>query len=185
MARAAVSVTLLGAIACGPKVQIETSPFDEDLDRPRRAQVPAEAAPGPSANHLADQGPFTRSALLAHLDQGPGALLAALDLQAVVHNDQFVGWRVRSVDPSHPAARALAVDDVVTSVNGMAIGKPDEFMALWTALRNASTLDIALLRQQHPLTLRYPIAADASAAAAPANEHAPTAKTPNPGAAVQ
>jgi S1-C subfamily serine protease len=51
----------------------------------------------------------------------------------------------------------LQAGDVVTSVNGKPIEQPDQFMAVWTALRSSSELTVDVERDGTPRTLRWQI----------------------------
>src|SRR5262245_32875474 len=90
---------LLGLAACGPKVVMEPSPFEEDdpragdpaprAEEPTWEQLP-EAAPGPGSR----TGTVARADLQAVLAAGPGELLRSFEVTSELDGERFVGWRL-------------------------------------------------------------------------------------------
>ncbi|HPH67298.1 MAG TPA: hypothetical protein PLF40_16195 [Kofleriaceae bacterium] len=169
----AASLVMLG---CGPKVNVATNPFDEDLHaNAKEYERPASAPPSTAAPRTKlREGKIKRSALLAVLDAGPAAFLHDIDMVALHDEQNFHGWQLKQItSPSSPAALAdLALDDVVQAVNNMPIGRPDQWMTAWQALRTAPRLVIDLDRGGQQYLLQFDIENDVVAPAVPA----PTAK---------
>lgn len=183
------------ATACGPKV-VPASIVEEDdpraaaerarparsapaaLDGAAEAQTRPLAPPGAQAR----AGTIDRAALVRVLDAGPGALLRALEISPSFERDRFVGWRIdQIVDRASPlAAVDLAPGDVVLSVNGRPLARPEQVMAIWLALRTADELRCEVWRGSARLTLRFAIAPAAGPPAAAAG--APAAGAPAAGA---
>ncbi len=172
----AASLLLLG---CGPKVNVASNPFDEDLhanakdyDRPNtsaQGSAQGSATPAPTRTKLRE-GKIKRSALLAVLDAGPAMFLHDIDMVALHDEQNFQGWQLKQItSPTSPAALAdLALDDVVLAVNSMPIGRPDQWMTAWQALRTAPRLVVDLDRAGQQYVLQFDIENDVAPTAAPA-----------------
>ena len=172
--------------ACGPKV-VPSSIIEEDdpraglaLARDDRddqapddatggepaAPEPGVAAPSPVAarpvaapGSAARTGIIDRGELVRVLDAGPGALLRGLELSPFFEGTRFAGWRIdQIVDRGSPIARAdLAAGDVVRTVNGQMLARPEHVMAVWQALRTAPELRCEVWRGAAQLSLRFAI----------------------------
>ena len=100
----AASLVMLG---CGPKVNVATNPFDEDLHaNAKEYERPASAPPSTAAPRTKlREGKIKRSALLAVLDAGPAAFLHDIDMVALHDEQNFHGWQLKQItSPSSPAA---------------------------------------------------------------------------------
>ena len=100
-----------------------------------------------------------RQDLEAVLAQSPGYFLQHVETKPQFRGGHFHGWRLVSFFPGDPrfAGVDLQAGDVVTSVNGHPIEQPDQFMAVWTALRSSKELVVAVERDGAPRTLRWQI----------------------------
>ncbi len=167
MAARFVCVLLVFGGCAGPKAE---SPPPHEVEAPAESATPAdspappEAAPPPAAAAAATApaatgGGITRRELLSVLDQSPGAFLQHVDVTPRFGGGRFIGWRVVSFFPGD--ARFAAVDlqagDVVHTINGLPVEKPEQLMVVWQALRSATALEVALERNGVARTLRWPI----------------------------
>jgi len=122
---------------------------------------PASAAPAAGTGYAAAVPPGTipRSALEDARAAGAGVFMTRVDMSDVREGARFVGWRVRP----KPGGEALfgpgrlEPDDVVLRVNGLALGKPDEFMFAWETATAAREIRVELLRAGAPLTLSFEV----------------------------
>lgn len=150
------------AAACGPKVNVEPSPYEEDDPR-ASAEAPRpptwDELPVAPATPAAREGTMTRAALNAVLDAGPGALLATFEVAAELEGKRFVGWRLVALDPDHHAFDGVDLQpgDILVAVNGHAIARPDQLQKLWDSLRTAPVLVADLRRGEGKLQLRWTI----------------------------
>lgn len=107
-------------------------------------------------------GAILRSQLTAVLQAGPGALLQ--QLQLVPHRDgkRFVGFRIRTWFPSNPELQTdrIRVGDVVVSVNGRRIERPEDLMTLWTQLPAATEVSVRVVRGDQEQDIAFPIQED-------------------------
>lgn len=94
------------------------------------------------------------------LDAGPGVLLQRVQLQpAFGAGRRFVGFEIVSVFENQPAALRYGVrpGDLVLRVNGQQLLTPAHLVEVFRLLRNASQLEVELVRRGKPLTVRVPI----------------------------
>ncbi len=90
-----------------------------------------------------------RRDLLRVLDAGPAAFLQRVDVKPWRSGGRFSGWEVVTIEiPGEIVPR-----DVVLSVNGLSLERPEQFQAIWDSLRRAPRLEIKTLRDGKPLAL--------------------------------
>ncbi len=151
--------------ACGPKVSMPPLSFDEDLEPRRVADVPpgdpllAAERPVAPPGRGARTGTIARARLVAVLDAGPPSFLRQLEVTPRMSGDRFVGWElVQLVDRQSPLhAVDVAPGDVLLSVNGQPISRPDQLQLVWDSLRTANELTAQLWRGGDKLELAFAI----------------------------
>ncbi len=160
-------VSVLTAVllaACGPKVQTQTTPFDEDLES-RTKEPAAEVAPAEPPRPEAPPGKglrtgtIERAKLIAVLDGGPGAFLRQLEVTPLMDGNRFIGWQlVQLLDRQGPLVDVDVVPgDVLLAVNGRTISRPDQLQSVWDSLRTANELRAQLWRGEAKLELAFAI----------------------------
>jgi hypothetical protein len=169
------SFLIAAVAACGAKVKVDPMPVaDQDdpsadprasMEReraPARATTPPAASPMPAApsGSGARSLSISREALNAVLDAGPGAFLRGFEVDAVLDQGKFAGWRlVRVMDGEHRFdGLDLAPGDVLLDVNGLPVAQPDQLAALFDSLRGASQIVVDLARDHTSFQLRLTIA---------------------------
>lgn len=115
-----------------------TLPLDADMVTPAAPAKPAAEPAEPERNVV------HRQQLDGVLRQGPGWLFEVVEIEEVLDDGKFVGWRVRDMPAEWPSD--LRIGDVVTSVNTMPVQTPDQLWAAWTTLTVASELKVTYLR---------------------------------------
>ncbi len=135
------------------------------LPQPAAAAAPVAAAPqvapavsaAPTATD--DATPLPRAELEAVLSHGAQGLIAATRFTPSVRGGRFVGWRILGFVPNGPLAnvRALQPEDVLVRVNGEPLERPEQAMRAWETVRRAEHVDLAVLRNDVPMTLRWRI----------------------------
>jgi S1-C subfamily serine protease len=125
----------------------------------------AAAAPSGTSPKAADQptprpGHLPRAAVLATLSQGLGAFLARLDTEPVLVSGRFRGWRIVRLaeqDPQKPFWKGvdLGPGDVVTSVNGRPIERPEQALTAFQSLSMDPQLRVAYERDGKRRELVY------------------------------
>jgi len=104
-------------------------------------------------------GAIPRRDLVAVLDGGLPAFLQGVEVEPVTDGDDFVGFRVLALYPGDPsfADAPVVPGDIVTSVNGHPIERPEQAHAAWESLRVASEVAIRVLRDDEPREVRLVI----------------------------
>jgi len=165
------AAAVLAALGCGPKVNMEPSPFEEDDPAAGAPAAPAEptweelpvAPTGPGAR----EGTIDRAALDAVLAAGPVAVISHVEVAAEHDGEKFLGWRLVAVDPRYRGFDGvdLVPGDVLIAVNGRALAHPDHLHALWDALGSADEIVADLRRGEAKLQLRWRVTTAATATA--------------------
>lgn len=101
-------------------------------------------------------GVLDREGLVAIIDRGLGQVLARVKLRPVMKKGRFKGFRVESVTAAWHAC-GVRVDDVLVSLNGLPIERPEQALAAFESLRVASEVSLQVLRAGAPMALRYRI----------------------------
>jgi len=100
-----------------------------------------------------------RAELEAFLNLGPAFLFRNVPVQPVLKGNTFVGYRIVAFFPGE--TRFAKVDlrggDVILAINGQSVDRPEVFFEVWESLRQASALEIDVLRGQRRRTLRWAI----------------------------
>ena len=131
---------------------------------PRSAVQAPEASAAPSAAAAPAPGPtdhaMPRSAVHAVVAQGLGMFLRRVDLddQPVFMAGKFHGFRIAALrDASFWNGVDIKPGDVVTSVNGFPIERPEQAQTAFDSLDVASELRVSLERGGQPRELVYSI----------------------------
>jgi type II secretory pathway component PulC len=137
--------TVIGG--CGAKTEPPPRTEENVASRARDAGAPARAV------HI------SRSDIVAALSAGLGAFLAHLQVEPAMTGGKFNGWRVLALRANDPmwAGVDLAPGDVVSSVNGKPIERPEQALAAFQSLAVAPELRVRYERQGAPRELVYPI----------------------------
>lgn len=121
--------------------------------------VPSHRAPVATKEPRRATGSIRRAELNAVLDGAPGRFLQHVDTEPRFVGGRFRGWRLASFFPGD--ARFTGVDlqagDVVLTVNGQSIERPDQLMRIWEALRVEPALVVAIERDGQARQLRFEI----------------------------
>jgi type II secretion system protein C len=99
----------------------------------------------------------------AAISQGLGAFLrhVELDNQPVRADGKFHGFRIAALrDPDFWSGVDLKPGDVVTSVNGFPIERPEQAQTAFDSLGVASELRVSYERDGKPREIVYPIVDD-------------------------
>ncbi|MBA3501847.1 MAG: PDZ domain-containing protein [Myxococcota bacterium] len=161
--RAALLAVLLAA--CGPKVSTTPTTFDEELATKQKTAPPVadevtmERAVAPPGKGLR-AGTIPRDRLLAVLDAGPGTFLRQFEVTARMTGNRFIGWELVQLigtrqNPLYDVD--LVPGDVLLSINGKMIARPDQLQTVWDSLRVADTVTAQLWRGQTKLTLEFSV----------------------------
>jgi hypothetical protein len=168
----ALLASVVFVLACGPKVAPTGSAFDEDLPadkQPVANEAPSEP-PRPEApvGKGLRTGTIERAKLVAVLDSGPGTFLRQLEVTPRLDGERFVGWQlVQLLDHNGPLVDVdVAPGDVLLTLNGKPLSRPDQLQTVWDSLRTANELRAQLWRGDGKLELAFAIEPKVEAAAA-------------------
>jgi general secretion pathway protein C len=150
-------VALVAAFgACGGSQPLAPAPATEPA-------APAAGAPRPDASGAADRDlgrTLTRAAVRAAVAQGLGVFLqhVELDGRPVMVGTRFLGFRIAALrDPSFWRGVDLRPGDVVLSVNGSPIERPEQAQTVFDSLPEANELRVAYDRDGQPREIVYTI----------------------------
>ena len=149
-----VAVSFLCAVACGGAAP------------PPPSSPPAASASARVAAPVAARGSehkLPRSAVHAVVAQGLGVFLQRVEVDdhPVMTGGRFHGFRIAALrDAPFWAGVDLKPGDVVTSVNGMPIERPEQAQTAFDSLEVASELRVAFERDGRPQELVYAIVDD-------------------------
>ncbi|HLK40965.1 MAG TPA: serine protease [Polyangiaceae bacterium] len=149
-----VSIGFACLVGCGGAAPLPPAP----------PPPPAASArpPAPPDARAADHK-LARSAVHAVVAQGLGAFLQHVDVDdhPVMSGGRFHGFRIAALrDAAFWAGVDLKPGDVVTSVNGLPIERPEQAQTAFDSLDVASELRVAFERDGHPQELVYAIVDD-------------------------
>ena len=151
-------------VACAPKVSTAPPKFDEDLPKQEVAapvdELTVERPIAPPGKGLRS-GTIARDRLIAVLDAGPGAFLRQFEVNAKKHGDRFVGWELVQLVGQPSANPLYDVDlvpgDVLLTINGKPISRPDQLNTVWETLRTSNEVTAELWRGRTKLTLAFAV----------------------------
>lgn len=132
---------------------------------PAAFQAPATRQMSPPLPERVDAGTIPRPALAVVLQAGPARLLARVQVEPERDDGAFVGWRLLELFADDPPLRArsiLRAGDVLLRINGQAIERPEQFMAVWESLASSTEIVFEIMRGDQPSKVRYLVAGDAS-----------------------
>ena len=103
--------------------------------------TPAAAPLPPGTVRRADVDKF--------LMRGPGWLLGRVQIEEVIRQNKFVGWRLAAF-PAEWDSSGLQPGDVIVDINGVMLEKPDDLWSSWLAVADATEVRIAYERDGKP-----------------------------------
>jgi type II secretory pathway component PulC len=105
-------------------------------------------------------GPLTRAEIEALLSRGLGTFLARIDVSPVLDGSRFVGFRLDRADDLaewNASGADIHLGDVILRVNGIRIERPEQALWAFERLRIAPAIEVELVRNGSPRTIRSPI----------------------------
>ena len=135
---------------------MDPSPYDMERDGKATSPPPAVAAPVHAGVRT---GTIARASLVKTLDAGPGTFLQQFEVAGALEGERFIGWKLVRITDDSSALRDLDLNpgDVLTSINGQSLAKPDQLQALWDSLRSATAIAADLRRGDTSVQLNFAI----------------------------
>jgi general secretion pathway protein C len=125
---------------------------------PPPAPVTAQVAVAPAPPVEVSEPVIQRVALEEVLDAGLGAFLGRVTTEPSLDGNHFVGFRLVALRDSALFENVdLQPGDVIVSVNGQPIERPEQAFTAWTSLHVASEITLAVMRDGQRRDLRFPI----------------------------
>jgi len=98
-----------------------------------------------------------RAALDGLLAKGPAYVLAMVQIDPAKRDGRFVGFQIVSFRAELPAYLDLRPGDVVARVNDLPIERPEQFFAVFEALKTAGEVKFDVLRDGERREIAVPI----------------------------
>ncbi|MEE2756046.1 MAG: hypothetical protein VYA30_05275 [Myxococcota bacterium] len=104
-------------------------------------------------------GVLSRAEIQGVLEKGPQAMVASVQVDPVMMNGRFVGFKLVSANAHSVLARSRTVmlGDVLVAINGHGLERPDQFMAAWESIAQTPQLSIRVLRGAEYIEFRWSI----------------------------
>lgn len=93
-----------------------------------------------------------RSDVKAVQKLGPGAIFANVELDPVMRNDRFFGWKIMRMRSAGWKQNELRAGDIVQRVNGQTIERPEEAVQVFKSLEGAKQIVIDFERAGRPMS---------------------------------
>jgi type II secretory pathway component PulC len=152
-----LTVLLLTACGSAHPAPGSTPQHDHETDTsPGNAGAVTAGTPQPQEAPAAITT-VTRGELDEIIQKGPGYLLAMVQTDSVVEKGRFIGFRIVSFRVEASSVLGLQPGDVVRSVNGISVERPDNLVKIFEKLKTANALTFAVLRDNMPSELSTPI----------------------------
>ena len=123
------------------------------------APVAAAASAPRATKRVPGPSRLARRDVLSVLSAGLGAFLSRIEVERSMAGGRFYGWRIVALHWENTAMAGvdLRPGDVVTSVNGRPIERPEQALVCWQSLAVASDLRVLYERGSEKRELFYPI----------------------------
>lgn len=146
-------------------VASEVDHGDMPMDEAIQASEPLEANAAPATGPTRPENTIFRSELGRATHGGkPAYLLAQLGPEPYRPGNRFIGWKITSVWPDDPDLCGvdcdLASGDIILSVNGNTLERPDQLSALMSDIAKVDSLRVKTLRDGKMRDRTYQIADD-------------------------
>lgn len=147
------------AIAAGDGAPREAEP--SQIERNRVPDLPVQSVRPWDGATDAD-GALRRAAVRDFVNNGPHAILGVVTVSPAREGDRMLGYRLDAVAPAGTFLMdaGLQLGDVVREINGQSLSMPDVFLRTFRDAPNRDSLDVQVVRDGQPLTLRWQIVDD-------------------------
>ena len=108
-----------------------------------------QMAKSKSTPSLKVRGSISRASFNRVYTQGLQSIIASIRVKPARQSGRFVGFEITSITSRSLAARGgFKVGDIILSVNGEPIGKPEQMMRAWSLIQHAPEIIISYERAQ-------------------------------------
>ena len=181
LARSVMMLAMIASVACAPRGRPAAGPVAAVVTAPPRP-LPTELGTG--ARSLRS-GAVSREAVVRVLNDGPAMFLRVHDVAPVADGSTLIGWRLIRFFPAREASPLSDLDvvpgDVLLSVNGTFVERPEHLMSVWQGLYTAPEIRAVIARDRERIELHYRIL-DVAPAGPGQTPEAPTPVSTTPAA---
>ena len=91
------------------------------------------------------------------LRRGASYFIRQVSVTPIEEQDEFVGFRLDTLFEDHVlfTEGEIRRGDIVQRINGLPIGRPEQFMRVWEGLKVRDTLTLQILRSGQPLVITW------------------------------
>jgi type II secretory pathway component PulC len=132
---------------------LQTAESEPVIDTGKSQPVAATPQPSDPAPSDPDKGVIRRSELDGYIKEGPQRFIQLVQVRPTFRRGRFFGWRVLGYQGPGP----IRPGDIVIRINGRSMERPAQFMSVWNRLPKETELVVSLVRENKPVTLRFPI----------------------------
>ena len=159
MILALCSLSLLCAAACSHTKPVEPDHAQDSFWSEVHSAKQESNSEEQVASSKSMGGTLDRAEVVAFLDQGPAQMLSQVPVMPLLDGEDLLGYRLEAFFPGNPMFQDvdMQMGDVVVSVNGRRIVRPDDLFQVWEALRTAPYLQIDVIRDNTLRTLSWDI----------------------------
>ena len=132
---------------------------EEEAHFPEPAEPPSYIDPGPvEVVVLPPQGKLYRDSVNAVVASGLGYLLRDVEVEAVIKNERFYGWRILVIrQPEWAGHIGVRVGDVLLKLNGQVLERETQAHDALQSLKDAAAFDMSIERLGEPLEIHLDI----------------------------
>ena len=97
------------------------------------------------------------------LRRGASYFIRQVSVTPIEENEEFVGFRLDTLFEDHVlfTEGEIRRGDIVQRINGLPIGRPEQFMKVWDGLKDRGTLTLQIVRSGQPLIINWVVVATA------------------------
>lgn len=140
--------------AASERVSGQPPSADEDVHHRLPKGPDVLTGTGPQAGGIsgddgdAGEASVTRDALKELILKGPSFPLSMVEVDPARNGSEFLGYRVLSIaSAAQPTLEGrLKKGDIITHLNGVRVGTPDDYLSAWKLLAQRSTMRIDFMR---------------------------------------
>ena len=93
------------------------------------------------------------------LRRGASYFIRQVSVTPIEEDEEFVGFRLDTLFEDHVlfTEGEIRKGDVVQRINGLPIGRPEQFMRVWDGLKDRDALTLQIIRSGQPLVINWVI----------------------------
>lgn len=117
--------------------------------------IAAATAPSPEAVVVSRDLTVPAEAYDAFFSQSPAIVLGRVQLDPVRDGNTLLGWRIVKFTQGNFKGVDIQEEDIITRVDGKLPVTPDDYIAAWESMKNASTATVEIQRSVDHFTVTW------------------------------